>query len=111
MKTRRVDDGCMIAYNLQRNAHHTCVRKAGADAVRVRTRAKISRASIKPVVCAPKPTRKCAGASKQSPGATRTPSWASASHNARESDASTHQGNATVPPPGRTQPSFFACEL
>src|SRR5450631_3817646 len=64
----------------------------------------MSSASWKPLACTPKPSRKCSGASKHSPGAVRTPSRARASHIGRASRPSNHQGNATGPPRGRVQP-------
>src|ERR1700733_10973205 len=65
----------------------------------------ISRACLKPLTCAPNPTRKCAPASKQSPGATSPPPPASAVHIGLVSAPSSRHGKATVPPDGRTHPS------
>ena len=58
---------------------------------------------------APKPTRKCAGISKQSPGAASTPAFASASHIGRASRPSRSQGKQVVPPPGGAQSRTPRC--
>src|ERR1700677_196584 len=55
-------------------------------------------------VIAAKPRRKCGGASKQSPGASRMPCSAAAWQKARLSSPLTSQGNAVIQPQGGIQP-------
>src|SRR6185312_9940541 len=54
---------------------------------------------------AAKPRRKCEGASKQSPGASRIPRSVAAWQNGRSFSPLTSQGNAVMPPCGGIQPS------
>src|SRR5271157_2634009 len=53
-----------------------------------------------------KPRRKCEGASKQSPGASRIPRSVAAWQNGRSFSPLTSQGNAVMPPCGGIQPSM-----
>src|SRR5207253_4216551 len=54
---------------------------------------------------AAKPRRKCEGASKQSPGASKIPRSVAAWQNRRSFSPLTSQGNAVMPPCGGIQPS------
>jgi hypothetical protein len=62
-------------------------------------------------VIAPNPSRKCDGASKQSPGGIRMPLSAAAWQKARQFSPLRSQGNAVIPPRGGTQPSVAQCSV
>src|ERR1051326_2346214 len=55
------------------------------------------------------PSRKCAGISKQLPGASNTPLVAALSQKLRASTPDLSHGKTVIPPCGRTQSSVFRC--
>jgi len=62
-------------------------------------------------VIAAKPRRKCEGASKQSPGASRMPCSAAPWQKERLFSPLRSQGNAVIPPRGGIQPNVSRCSV